>query len=197
MGKTWGYARVSSDRGQSVMLQVEQLTKAGCHHVFEEAVSGNSREGRRAQLKNVLGVLSKGDSLVVTKLDRLGRNTRDVLNIVHEVEQQGAHVQILEPAISTEGDIGRIVITVFGMVAEMERNFIRERQRSGIDRILADPKLKAKKYQGRKIKNGRVDRIMEMRQAGLSSSQIANKEKCSQRTVFRILAGHSEKRASD
>ena len=196
MGKKWGYARVSSDRGQSVALQVEKLIETGCHHVFEEAVSGKSRDGR-AQLKNALGVLSNGDSLVVTKLDRLGRNTRDVLNIVHEVEERGAHVQILEPAISTEGDIGRIVITVFGMVAEMERNFIRDRQRSGIDRILADPKLKAKKYQGRKIKNGRVDRIIEMRQAGLSSSQIANKEKCSQRTVFRILAGQSEKRASD
>lgn len=190
MSKKWGYARVSSDRGQSVALQVDRLTEAGCHHIFKEARSGKSRDGR-AQLENALGVLSEGDCLVITKLDRLGRNTRDVLNIVHEVEQRGAHVQILEPAISTEGDMGRIVVTVFGMVAEMERNFIRDRQRAGIDRILSDPKLKAEKYRGRKIKKGRVERILELRKEGLSTSEIAKEEKCSQRTVFRILSERS------
>jgi DNA invertase Pin-like site-specific DNA recombinase len=73
-----------------------------------------------------------GDSVVVTKLDRLGRSTRDVLNLVHDLENKGAHLKVLEPAIDTAGPMGKVVLTVLGMVAEMEWGFIRERQRFGI-----------------------------------------------------------------
>ena len=69
----------------------------------------------------------------MVKLDRLGRNTRDVLNLVHELEEKGASLRVLEPAIDTGGPMGRIVLTVLGMVAEMELGFIRDRQRAGID----------------------------------------------------------------
>jgi DNA invertase Pin-like site-specific DNA recombinase len=69
----------------------------------------------------------------VVKLDRLGRNTRDVLNLVHELEEKGASLRVLEPAIDTGGPMGRVVLTVLGMVAEMELDFIRDRQRAGID----------------------------------------------------------------
>src|SRR3984957_13436850 len=67
------------------------------------------------------------------KLDRLGRNTRDVLNLVHELEEKGAGLRVLEPAIDTGGPMGRMVLTVLGMVAQMELGFIRDRQRAGID----------------------------------------------------------------
>jgi DNA invertase Pin-like site-specific DNA recombinase len=66
-------------------------------------------------------------------LDRLGRNTRDVLNLVHELEEKGASLRVLEPAIDTGGPMGRMVLTVLGMVAEMELGFIRDCQRAGID----------------------------------------------------------------
>ena len=69
----------------------------------------------------------------MVKLDRLGRNTRDVLNLVHELEEKGASLRVLEPAIDTGGPMGRMVLTVLGMVAEMELGFIRDRQRAGID----------------------------------------------------------------
>jgi DNA invertase Pin-like site-specific DNA recombinase len=69
----------------------------------------------------------------VVKLDRLGRNTRDVLNLVHKLEEKGASLRVLEPAIDTGGPMGRMVLTVLGMVAEMELGFIRDRQRAGID----------------------------------------------------------------
>jgi DNA invertase Pin-like site-specific DNA recombinase len=69
----------------------------------------------------------------VVKLDRLCRNTRDVLNLVHELGQRGASLRVLEPAIDTGGPMGRMVVTVLGMVAEMELGFIRDRQRAGID----------------------------------------------------------------
>jgi DNA invertase Pin-like site-specific DNA recombinase len=69
----------------------------------------------------------------VAKLDRLGRDTRDVLNLVHELEEKGASLRVLEPAIDTGGTMGRMVLTVLSMVAEMELGFIRDRQRAGID----------------------------------------------------------------
>src|SRR4029077_2671318 len=71
--------------------------------------------------------------LSVVRLDRLGRNTRDVLNLVHELEEKGASLRVLEPAIDTGGPMGRMVLTVLGMVAEMELGFIRDRQRAGIE----------------------------------------------------------------
>jgi DNA invertase Pin-like site-specific DNA recombinase len=69
----------------------------------------------------------------VVKLDRLGGNTRDVLNLMHELEEKGASLRVLEAAIDTGGPMGRMVLTVLGMVAEMELGFIRDRQRAGID----------------------------------------------------------------
>lgn len=71
--------------------------------------------------------------MVVARQDRLGRDTRDVLNIVHECEQRGAFVTVLDPHISTRGEMGHMVLTVLGMVAQMERRFIKERQREGIE----------------------------------------------------------------
>ena len=78
--------------------------------------------------------LRAGDELVVTRLDRLGRDTTDVLNIIHECEQCAASVTVLDPHVSTRGEMGHVALTVLGMVAQMERRFIKERQREGIDR---------------------------------------------------------------
>ena len=95
-------------------------------------VSGKSRDGRD-ELTSILDFIRPGDELVVVKLDRLGRNTRDVLALVHELDQKGAGLRVLESEFSTSTDTGRILVTVLGMVAEMERNFIRSRQQAGIE----------------------------------------------------------------
>jgi DNA invertase Pin-like site-specific DNA recombinase len=100
--------------------------------------------------------------LIVVKLDRLGRNTRDVLNLVHEFEEKGASLGVLESAIDTGGPMGRVVLTVLGMVAEMELGFIRDRQRAGIDAA------KAKGiYKGRPATFDRA-RIVALRKEGLA-----------------------------
>src|SRR5688572_7005600 len=96
-----GYARVSST-DQSVSNQVKALKAAGCATVRQEKMSGKSRDGR-TELATVLDFIRSGDTLVVVKLDRLGRSTRDVLNLVHELEQKGAHLRVLEPEINTKG----------------------------------------------------------------------------------------------
>lgn len=127
-----GYARVSSD-DQSNVVQVERLKAAGCAFVREEKVSGAGRD----ELARILDFLRAGDELVVVRLDRLGRNTRDVLNLVHELESRGASLRVLEPEFSTAHDTGRLLVTVLGMVAEMERRFIKERQAAGIAKAKA------------------------------------------------------------
>ena len=126
-----GYARVSTT-GQDTATQEAKLKAAGCKLIRTETVSGGSRNDRN-ELASILDFIRPGDVLIVVKLDRLGRNTRDVLNLVHELEEKGASLRVLEPAIDTGGPMGRMVLTVLGMVAEMELGFIRDRQRAGID----------------------------------------------------------------
>ena len=124
MSSLIGYARVST-LDQSTDTQVERLRPAGCTTVRLEKVSGKSRD-TRVELATVLDFMREGDTLVVVKLDRLGRDTRDVLNIIHELEAKNAKLRVLEPAISTDGPMGKVVLTVLGMVAEMELGFIRD-----------------------------------------------------------------------
>ena len=85
------------------------------------------------EASSILDFIRPRGGLIVVELDRLGRNTGDVLNFVHELEGKGASLRFLEPAIDTGGPMGRVVLTVLGMVAEMELGFIRDRQRTGID----------------------------------------------------------------
>ncbi len=100
-----GYARVSTV-DQDLEGQLARLRTEGCAIIRSEKVSGGSREGR-TELATVLEFLRPGDELVVTRLDRLGRDTRDVLNVVHEAEQRGASVTVLDPHVSTRGDGAR------------------------------------------------------------------------------------------
>ena len=116
-----------------------------------------------------------------SKLDRLGRNTRDVLNLVHELEQKGACLRVLEPAIDTCGPMGRMVITVLGMVAEMELGFIKERQRAGIEAAKAEGV-----YKGRPVKFDRA-RIIELRKQGMGATEIAKAVGCKRGAVYLAL----------
>jgi len=174
-----GYARVSTT-SQLIDIQVEVLKAAGCATIRTEKVSGGSRDGRE-ELATVLDFLREGDVLCVHKLDRLGRNTRDVLNLVHEIHEKGAHLEVIEPAISTDGLMGQMIITVFGMVGEMELSFIRERQRAGIE-----------KAKGRGAYNGRpktldYERVLEMKKSGVGATDIAKELGCSRAAVYKIL----------
>jgi DNA invertase Pin-like site-specific DNA recombinase len=98
-GHLIGYARVSST-GQDTAIQEAKLKAAGCTLIRTETVSGATRNGRN-ELASILDFIRPGDVLIVVKLDRLGRNTRDVLNLVHELEEKGASLRVLEPAIDT------------------------------------------------------------------------------------------------
>jgi DNA invertase Pin-like site-specific DNA recombinase len=173
-----GYARVSTV-DQDLEAQLARLKAEGCEVVRSEKVSGGSREGR-VELATVLAFLRPGDELVVTRLDRLGRDTRDVLNLIHECEQRGASVTVLDPYVSTKGEMGHVVLTVLGMVAQLERRFIRERQREGIERAKS-----AGRYAGGKRRINREE-VLRLLNSGLSPGAVAKAIGCSRMQVYRI-----------
>lgn len=174
-----GYARVSTS-DQDLQTQIDKLKAEGCEVVRSEKVSGASRDGRE-ELATVIEFLRPGDELVVTRLDRLGRNTRDVLNIVHEVEQKGAFLTVLDPHVSTRGEMGHLVLTVLGMVAQMERRFIKERQRDGIEKAKAEGVYRGGK---RRLDHNKVK---AMHSAGHGPAAIAKALGCSRMQVYRVL----------
>jgi len=174
-----GYARVST-LDQDLDIQLAKLKAEGCGVIRSEKVSGGSRDGR-AELATVLEFLRPGDELVVTRLDRLGRDTRDVLNLIHECEQRDAFVTVLDPHVSTRGEMGHLVMTVLGMVAQMERRFIKERQRDGIERAKGEGA-----YAGGKRRLDH-DRIRSLHVAGTGPAAIAREVGCSRMQVYRVL----------
>ncbi|MBX5206101.1 recombinase family protein [Rhizobium sp. NZLR1] len=180
-----GYARVSTI-DQDFEIQQQRLRGEGCVIVRAEKVSGASREGR-TELATIIEFLREGDELVVTRLDRLGRDTRDVLNIVHDCEQRGAFITVLDPHVSTRGEMGHVILTVLGMVSEMERRFIKERQREGIARARADGV-----YKGGAVRID-YDAVLSLRRRGHGPAAIARAIGCSRMHVYRILEKMSAK----
>jgi len=128
-----GYARVSTQgqarEGYSLGVQVERLEQYGCEKVFSEAYSGKNRE--RPQLKALMEVLREGDSVVVVKLDRLGRSLSDLLDLLKEFEERGVSLVSLSDAIDTSTPTGRLLFSVMGAIAEFERELILERTAVG------------------------------------------------------------------
>jgi DNA invertase Pin-like site-specific DNA recombinase len=176
----YGYARVSS-ADQSTDLQEQRLKEAGCEVIRKEKVSGKTRDGRD-ELATLLEFISAGDVLVCVKLDRLGRSTRDVLNLAHELDQKGASLRILEPDISTDGPMGKMVLTVLGMVAEMELGFIKARQREGIERA----KSQGDVYRGRKPTIDPLT-VRKLFDQGVGASEIARRLKIGRASVYRVM----------
>jgi DNA invertase Pin-like site-specific DNA recombinase len=131
----YGYARVSTD-GQSVATQVAELTEAGCAKIFNETASGARTD--RPQLKRAITVLGEGDVLIVTRLDRLARSTRDLLNVLAAISEKKAQFRSLRDVwADTTTPHGRLMLTVLGGLAEFERELIRARTGEGRTRAKA------------------------------------------------------------
>jgi DNA invertase Pin-like site-specific DNA recombinase len=125
-----GYARVST-RDQQAHLQLDALHAAGCEKIFEETASGARRD--RPELNAALDFMRAGDTLVVWKLDRLARSTRQLLETVELLSQRQMGFKTITQNIDTTNAGGRLIFTVFGAIAEFEREIIRERTRAGLD----------------------------------------------------------------
>jgi DNA invertase Pin-like site-specific DNA recombinase len=140
-----GYARVSTD-DQTTAAQIDALRAAGCATIFEETASGASRA--RPELARPLASLTRGDTLVIWKLDRLGRSLSHLLEVIEDLRGRGCHFRCLTSPIDTASPHGTLVLQMLGAVAEYERSLIRERTKAGLKaakargRVGGNPKLK-------------------------------------------------------
>jgi DNA invertase Pin-like site-specific DNA recombinase len=124
-----GYARVSTD-DQNLDLQRDALTKAGCATIYEEKASGKNDD--RPELKQCLKALRPGDSLVVWRLDRLGRSLKDLMTIVSDLERSNVEFISITEHIETNSATGKLIFHLFGALSEFERNLTRERVKAGL-----------------------------------------------------------------
>jgi DNA invertase Pin-like site-specific DNA recombinase len=177
----YGYARVSTD-GQSVDAQVKQLRTAGAGQVFREVASGAKTD--RVQLRRVLNKLDAGDVLMVTRLDRLARSTRDLLNTLAAIADKHADFRSLGDAwADTTTPHGRLMLTVLGGLAEFERELIRVRTSEGRSRA----KARGVKLGRRpKLTTHQKQEAIKRRDAGDGVRDIARSYNVSHSTISRL-----------
>ncbi len=179
----YGYARVSTD-GQSVDAQVKQLRAAGAEKVFRETASGAKID--RAQLRRALKEIDDGDTLLVTRLDRLARSTRDLLNTLAQIADNGAGFRSLGDVwADTTTAHGRLRLTVLGGLAEFERELIRARTGEGRERAKARGV-----HMGRppKLTKHQKKEALKRRDAGEATREIARMFNVSHSTISRLEA---------
>ena len=148
-----GYVRVSTD-SQETARQDLAMEEQKVEKVFREKISGKSASAR-PELQKMMEYIRQGDVVIVESISRLARNTRDLLDLVEQIKSKGAEFVSLKETIDTNTSAGKFMLTVFGAMAELERAYILERQREGIeikkeeDRKLKEQGLPAKTYKGR------------------------------------------------
>jgi DNA invertase Pin-like site-specific DNA recombinase len=178
-----GYARVSTT-DQNLDVQLTALEAAGATVIRSEKQSGTSREGR-TELETVLAFLGKGDTLLVTRIDRLARSIGDLQDIVRAVKAKGASLRATEQPIDTSTAAGKCFLDMLGVFAEFETNLRKERQLEGIAKAKA-----AGVYKGRPVTIDAtvIAEIKALRSAGLGASEIAKRLDIGRASVYRALA---------
>ena len=177
----YGYARVSTD-GQSVTAQIAQLTGAGCKKVFRETASG--AQTNRAQLRKVLAELEDGDVLMVTRLDRLARSTRDLLNTLAAITDRKAGFRSLgDTWADTTTAHGRLMLTVLGGLAEFERELIRARISEGRARAVARGVKLGRKP---KLTPHQIKEVLRRKENGEAVREIARSYNVHNSTISRL-----------
>lgn len=168
INRRYGYIRVSS-KEQNLARQQVEMQKLNLAYIFEEKASGKNVD--RPELQKMLRILSEGDTVVVLSIDRLARNTKDLLELVDLFKKKGINFISLKENIDTSTPTGMFIITILGALSELEREYIRERQRQGI--AIAK---RLKKYKGRKQKKIlNFDERVKMVKAGELSVEDASK----------------------
>jgi DNA invertase Pin-like site-specific DNA recombinase len=183
MGKTLGYARISTNEGQDIESQKAKLEKLGAVVVFSDVGNGSSLHGRD-QLEAAIRLLEQGDELLALHPDRLARDTGDLLTIAKRVVEKKAVLRINDPVIVLDGSdiMGEVLLTIFGMVGMLEKRFIKSRQRRGIEA--------AKLRNAYKGKTATIDfhRVKELHAEGMRPTDIAKIMKIGRASVYRALA---------
>lgn len=180
MNQRIGYARVSTD-DENLDLQRDALRQAGCSTIYEEATSGKTTV--RPELEQCRMALRAGDTLVVWRLDRLGRSLSDLVQIVAELERRGVHFESLTEMIETCRASGKLVSHVFASLAEFERNLIRERTQAGLIAARARGRVGGRKP---KLGEKQVKEIKTLlRDPNIQVSEVARRYGISRTTLYK------------
>ena len=193
MGKKIGYARVSTN-GQDLDLQVRELKVAGCKQVFTDRVSGSKSE--RPGLDACLKTLKKGDTLLVWRLDRLGRSMQHLVNVVADLKGRGVGFKsIRDGAIDTTTASGELVFNIFAALAQFERELIRERTMAGLSAARARGKKGGRKPVPADDPKVRTAKKLHADKS-ISINDICKTLKISRATLYRYLSMSSESSSS-
>ena len=176
---TYGYARVSTE-DQDCTIQIDALKLAGCTVVRSEKKSATKMAGR-TELEGLLDFMQAGDTLMVTKIDRLARSIRDLADIVHDLEKKGVILHVIDQPVETKTAAGRAFLSMLGVFAEFETALRKERQTAGIQRAKAEGR-----YRGRKPAIER-DQIAALKSEGHGPTEIARRLKIGRASVYRVL----------
>ena len=181
-----GYARVST-QDQSLELQQAALIKAGCQKIFEDKMSGTRTD--RLGLNKALEILREGDTLVVWKLDRLGRSVKQLVDLVSEIHRQGIQFKSLTDAIDTGTPSGRFFFHVMASLAKMERELIIERTRAGLE---VARKLGRKGGRRPKMTSSKIASAKNLLASGMPPKDVANNLGVSIPTLYRWLPASTQ-----
>ncbi len=176
-----GYARCSSV-SQSLDIQLDQLADAGCEKVFAEKVSGRSTKDR-VELMQAMDFVREGDTVVVTRLDRLARSVGDLHRIIETLNEKKVAFRCLnQSGVDTSSSTGKLMLAILGAVACFESDIRAERQAEGVAKARAEGR-----YKGRKAS---IDptRVKELHQSGLGPAAIARQMGIGRASVYRALA---------
>jgi len=179
-----GYARTSTaEQVAGFEAQKRALEKVGCERLFHEQVSSVAQ---RNELESALQFVREGDTLIVTKLDRLARSTQHLLQIIDTLNQKKVTLRILDfggSSVDTQSSAGKLMLTMFGAMAEYERSLMLERQREGIAKAKSEGK-----YKGRApVPKEKVEKILELSKMGKAASEVASELSLGRSTVYRIM----------
>lgn len=179
-----GYARTSTiEQEAGLEAQARDLAAAGCTRTFAERVSSI---GKRAELEAAIAFMREGDSLVVTKPDRLARSVADMLAIIARLEAKGVALRVLSMGgseVDTSTPTGRLMLTMLGAVAEFERALMLERQREGIAKAKSEGRYKGRVPTAKR----QADAVQALKAEGLRPVEIAQRLGIGRASVYRIL----------
>ena len=178
--RLFGYARVSTGQ-QSLNSQIQSLKEAGVKvsRIFVDKATGMNMDREGLNLLRLK--VEEGDVILVKKLDRLGRDTADMIQLISEFDQLGVAIRFLDDGINTEGSMGKMIVTILSAVAQAERQRILERTNEG----RMEARLNGVKF-GRKRSIDR-NHVKELKENGLGATEIANKLKIGRSTVYKIM----------
>ena len=176
-----GYARTSTvEQVAGFDAQVSALNSEGCERVFQEQVSSVAE---RAQLEEAIAFARSGDVFVVTRLDRLARNTQHLLEIVQRLEAKGVFLKVLNFGLDTSTPTGKLMLSMLGAVGQFEREIMLERQKEGVTKAKAEGK-----YKGRKpTAQAKKPEVLALVAGGATKEAVAKQLGIGVASVYRML----------